>query len=80
MRPRRISSLVAACPSGFRRPLPARDRGWNTESGVGDHPECNPLLSVEHHAIDSHVPAVKSIPVRVRGGSRAPAPAGPEPV
>ncbi|WP_149193210.1 FdhF/YdeP family oxidoreductase [Luteimonas suaedae] len=47
---------------------------------VGYYPECNPLLSVEHHAIDSHVPATKSIPVRVRGESRAQAPAGPAPV
>jgi molybdopterin-dependent oxidoreductase alpha subunit len=29
------------------------------------YPECNPLLPVGHHAIDSHVPAAKSIPVRV---------------
>ena len=28
-------------------------------------PECNPLLPVSHHAVDSHVPAAKSIPVRI---------------
>jgi molybdopterin-dependent oxidoreductase alpha subunit len=33
---------------------------------VAYYPECNPLLPVAHHAIDSHVPAAKSIPVRVR--------------
>jgi anaerobic selenocysteine-containing dehydrogenase len=32
------------------------------------YPECNPLLPVQHHAIDSHVPAAKSIPVRVVRG------------
>ncbi|ASR44637.1 formate dehydrogenase [Xanthomonas citri pv. mangiferaeindicae] len=44
------------------------------------YPECNPLIPVAHHAIDSHVPAAKSVPVRiVRGRSDAPVPAGPAP-
>ena len=30
------------------------------------YPECNPLLPVAHHAIDSHVPAAKTVPVRIR--------------
>ena len=30
------------------------------------YPECNPLLPLWHHARASHVPAAKSIPVRVR--------------
>ncbi|MDB5375061.1 MAG: formate dehydrogenase [Belnapia sp.] len=30
------------------------------------YPECNPLLPLWHHARQSHVPAAKSIPVRVR--------------
>jgi len=30
------------------------------------YPECNPLLPLWHHARESHVPAAKSIPVRVR--------------
>ncbi len=48
---------------------------------VGYYPECNPLLANAHHAIDSHVPAGKSIPVRIRRGSQqAPVPAGPSPV
>ncbi len=42
-------------------------------------PECNPLMPVGHHAIDSGVPAAKSIPVRVRRGSTAPVPMGPSP-
>ncbi|NZA26313.1 FdhF/YdeP family oxidoreductase [Luteimonas sp. SJ-92] len=47
---------------------------------VGYYPECNPLISVAHHAIDSHVPAGKSVPVRIRAETRAPVPAGPAPV
>ncbi|PBJ81764.1 formate dehydrogenase [Lysobacteraceae bacterium NML93-0399] len=43
------------------------------------YPECNPLIPVSHHAIDSHVPAGKSIPVRVERGGNAPVPAGPAP-
>jgi len=41
------------------------------------YPECNPLLPAAHHAIDSRVPAAKTVPVRIRRGSGAPAPAGP---
>jgi molybdopterin-dependent oxidoreductase alpha subunit len=29
-------------------------------------PECNPLIPVAHHAVGSHVPAAKSVPVRLR--------------
>eukprot|EP00456_Euglypha_rotunda_P085642 TRINITY_DN8647_c0_g1_i4.p1 TRINITY_DN8647_c0_g1~~TRINITY_DN8647_c0_g1_i4.p1 ORF type:complete len:395 (+),score=81.25 TRINITY_DN8647_c0_g1_i4:93-1277(+) len=29
------------------------------------YPECNMLISVEHHAHESHVPAAKSVPVRL---------------
>lgn len=47
---------------------------------VGYYPECNPLLASAHHAIDAHVPAGKSIPVKIRRGVRAPVPAGPPPV
>ncbi len=31
----------------------------------GYYPECNPLIPVAHHARESHVPAAKSVPVRV---------------
>ncbi len=30
------------------------------------YPECNPLIAVAHHAEESHVPAAKSVPVRIR--------------
>jgi molybdopterin-dependent oxidoreductase alpha subunit len=35
-------------------------------SCVGYYPECNPLLPLWHHALRSHVPAAKSIPVQIR--------------
>jgi len=44
------------------------------------YPECNPLLPVDHHAEDSHVPAAKSIPVRIeRRVDPTRIPAGPAP-
>lgn len=36
---------------------------------AGYFPECNPLLPLWHHAEESHVPAAKSIPVRVRASA-----------
>ena len=35
-------------------------------SCAGYYPECNPLLPLWHHAERSHVPAAKSIPIRIR--------------
>jgi len=35
-------------------------------SCAGYYPECDPLLPLWHHATRSHVPAAKSIPVRIR--------------
>ena len=32
----------------------------------GYYPELNYLIPLEHHALESHVPAGKSVPVRVR--------------
>ena len=31
----------------------------------GYYPECNPLIPIAHHAVESHVPAAKTVPVRV---------------
>lgn len=31
------------------------------------YPECNPLIPLAHHAQESHVPAAKSVPVRIVG-------------
>ena len=33
---------------------------------AGYYPELNVLIALEHHALESHVPAAKSVPVRVR--------------
>ncbi len=33
---------------------------------AGYYPELNILIALEHHALESHVPAAKSVPVRVR--------------
>ena len=35
----------------------------------GYYPECNVLIPVAHHAIESHVPAGKSVPVRVEAAA-----------
>ncbi len=32
----------------------------------GYYPELNYLIPLEHHALESHVPAGKSVPVRIR--------------
>ena len=38
-------------------------------SVAGYFPELNPLIPLAHHAIDSHVPAAKSIPIRLTGAT-----------
>ena len=42
---------------------------YNIPAGTigGYYPELNVLIPLEHHALESHVPAGKSVPVRVRG-------------
>ncbi|WP_046116114.1 FdhF/YdeP family oxidoreductase [Aquincola tertiaricarbonis] len=36
---------------------------------AGYYPECNPVVPLNHHARESKVPAVKSVPVRVRAAA-----------
>lgn len=75
-----LVDLVDDCDDGIERAIGGlRVTQMDLAAGciVGYHPECNPLLATAHHAIDSHVPAGKSIPVRMRRDSRAPVPAGP---
>ena len=36
---------------------------------AGYYPELNVLIPLEHHALESHVPAGKTVPVRVRAGA-----------
>jgi molybdopterin-dependent oxidoreductase alpha subunit len=47
---------------------PLRIVEYNIPAGCigGYYPELNCLIPVEHHALDSHVPAGKTVPVRVR--------------
>ena len=40
-------------------------------SCAGYYPECNPLLPLWHHAKRSHVPAAKSIPIKIRKNQAA---------
>jgi len=40
-------------------------------SCAGYYPECNPLLPLWHHAERSHVPAAKSIPIKIRKNQAA---------
>ena len=46
-------------------------------SCAGYYPECNPLLPLWHHAERSHVPAAKSIPIKIRKIRRLTADANP---
>ena len=41
--------------------------GYDVPPGciAGYYPECNPLLPLEHHALESMVPAAKAISVRL---------------
>jgi anaerobic selenocysteine-containing dehydrogenase len=43
-------------------------RRFNIPRGciAGYFPELNPLISLTHHALESNVPAAKSVPVRIR--------------
>jgi molybdopterin-dependent oxidoreductase alpha subunit len=64
-----IVDLIGDAGDGVeRRVLGLRATRYNVPHGscVGYYPECNPLLPLWHHAARSHVPAAKSIPVRIR--------------
>ncbi|WP_024890985.1 FdhF/YdeP family oxidoreductase [Luteimonas huabeiensis] len=76
-------SLVGDADDGVHREVGGlRVTAYDVPAGcvVGYYPECNPLIPVEHHAIDSHVPAAKSVPVRIeREVDPRRVPAGPAP-
>ena len=62
-------SLVTDCGDGLHREVGGLAvTPYDIPRGcIGAYyPECNPLLPVGHHAEDSHVPAAKSVPVRIR--------------
>ena len=62
-----IDLLGAAADAVPRVVRGLRVVAYNVPQGscAGYYPECNPLLPLWHHAEGSHVPAAKSIPVRV---------------
>jgi anaerobic selenocysteine-containing dehydrogenase len=64
-----IVDLVGDAGDGIERQvLGFRATRYDVPRGscAGYYPECNPLLPLWHHALRSHVPAAKSIPVRIR--------------
>ena len=61
-------TAVTAVDDGIRREVAdLRVTPYDIPPGciAGYYPECNPLLPLAHHAEGSHVPAAKSIPVRL---------------
>lgn len=76
------STVTLACaaadagpnPEGVLREVPGlRVVAYDLPAGccAGYYPECNPVVPLSHHARESHVPAVKSVPVRVRAQGQA---------
>jgi anaerobic selenocysteine-containing dehydrogenase len=64
-----IVDLVGDAGDGVKRQvLGFRPTRYDVPRGscAGYYPECNPLLPLWHHALRSHVPAAKSIPIRIR--------------
>ncbi|WP_419807266.1 FdhF/YdeP family oxidoreductase [Sphingomonas sp.] len=53
--------------NGSTRVAGLRVVAYNIPRGCigGYYPECNALIPIAHHAIESHVPAAKTVPVRV---------------
>ncbi|SEM43025.1 oxidoreductase alpha (molybdopterin) subunit [Sphingomonas gellani] len=67
-----IVALVSDADDGIERMVDGlRVTNYNLPDGTiaGYYPELNELIPLEHHALESHVPAGKSVPVRVRTGS-----------
>jgi molybdopterin-dependent oxidoreductase alpha subunit len=64
-----IVALEGDAEDGMERVVEGlRVTNYNLPDGTiaGYYPELNVLVPLEHHALESHVPAVKSVPVRVR--------------
>jgi anaerobic selenocysteine-containing dehydrogenase len=64
-----IVDLIGEAGDSIERMVPGlRATRYDVPRGscAGYYPECNPLLPLWHHAKRSHVPAAKSIPVRIR--------------
>ena len=64
-----IVSLVSDADDGVERVVEGlRVVPYNIPEGCigGYYPECNVLIPLEHHALESHVPAGKTVPVKIR--------------
>jgi molybdopterin-dependent oxidoreductase alpha subunit len=64
-----VVDLIGEAGDGIERLVRGlRATRYDVPSGscAGYYPECNPLLPLWHHAERSHVPAAKSIPVRIQ--------------
>ncbi|MGV7210672.1 FdhF/YdeP family oxidoreductase [Oxalobacteraceae bacterium A2-2] len=63
----KVDALGVASDGVARRVDGLRLVAYNTPPGCvgGYYPECNPLLPLSHHAKRSHVPAAKSISIRL---------------
>jgi molybdopterin-dependent oxidoreductase alpha subunit len=64
-----IVALESDADDGVERVAPGlRVTRYDLPEGTiaGYYPELNVLIPLEHHALESHVPAAKSVPVRVR--------------
>ena len=63
----KVTAITAASDGVERRVEGLSIRTYDIPQGclAGYYPECNPLIPLWHHAVDSFVPAAKSIPVRL---------------
>ncbi|MGJ7568188.1 FdhF/YdeP family oxidoreductase [Variovorax sp. GB1R11] len=64
----RVTATTAVEDGTLRAVQGLRVTGYDIPAGCvgGYYPECNPLVPLAHHALQSMVPASKSIPVRLR--------------
>ncbi|RYZ00426.1 MAG: FdhF/YdeP family oxidoreductase, partial [Comamonadaceae bacterium] len=71
-----VTASTAVADGHARRVAGLRVTPYDIPRGcvAGYYPECNPLMPLAHHAEESHVPAAKSIPIRLQpeGGFVAP--------
>ena len=63
-----VTATTAVDDGTLRTVQGLRVTGYDIPAGCvgGYYPECNPLVPLAHHALQSMVPASKSIPVRLR--------------
>jgi anaerobic selenocysteine-containing dehydrogenase len=69
LKERQLVELMGAANDGIERTMSGlRVTPYDIhQGGLGAYyPECNVLVPVSHHALESKVPAAKSVPVRIR--------------